>query len=472
MQAARENQLTQVLTVSQLTAQIRDVLEGLFDNVSVVGEVSNCKVYPSGHWYFSLKDKDATLPCVCFKSTNASIKFKLEDGLMIVTKGKLNLYPPKGAYQLVANSLEPVGVGAWQLAFDQLKAQLEKEGLLDAARKRPIPMFPRKVGVVTSAAAAALRDILSALERRNKNVTVVIAPTRVQGEGSADEVAQAIADIQQIKDLDVVIVARGGGSIEDLWSFNTEVVARAIADCRVPVVSGVGHETDVTICDLVADLRAPTPTAAAELVARGSKELFEKFKYLEQQLLFRLDTRLSRSKQRLERLNPYNALVRYQDRLHRYRLKVENEKNTMFRIMSNSLGRLAQRLRQNHEQLQALAPMQVLKRGFAILRKADGSIVRNSTDVSPGEGLEALLSTGALKLRVEETNTTYALECGSMPVKEPHNSRSPQTGEEISRKRQKLTKAAHQLSLFTSLQMKNERDGIEDDSGTTSTSDN
>ncbi len=399
-----ENELSPVLTVSQLTTQIADVLEGVFDNVCVVGEVSNAKIYPSGHWYFSLKDKDATLPCVCFRKTNASIKFKLEDGLMMVVQGKVSLYPPKGAYQLIANALEPVGIGEWQLAFEQLKTALEKEGLLDPARKRTIPIFPRKVGVVTSTAGAAIRDILSALARRNKNVNVIIAPARVQGDGSADEVAQAIISLQEIADLDVIIVARGGGSIEDLWSFNTEVVARAVASSRVPVVSGVGHETDITICDLVADLRAPTPTAAAELVAQGSKELFEKHKYLQQQLIYRTEQRLAKVRRQLERLNPYSALLRYQDRLHRYQLRVAHGKKTIERAMTNLLAGYTQRLRHNHEKLQALAPMQVLKRGFAILRNASGSIVRRAEDVVRGEEVEAILSSGSLRLRVEESN--------------------------------------------------------------------
>jgi exodeoxyribonuclease VII large subunit len=400
--AKNENQLRPVLTVSQLTMQIRDVLEGLFDNVYVVGEVSNAKVYPSGHWYFSLKDKDATLPCVCFKSANSAIKFKLEDGLMVVAKGKVSLYPPKGAYQMVAAQLEPVGIGEWQLAFEQLKSSLEKEGLLEAERKRPIPIFPRRVGVVTSTAGAALRDILTALSRRNKNVHVVIAPTRVQGEGSAEEVAQAIIDIQQIADLDVVIVARGGGSIEDLWSFNTEVVARAVAACRVPIVSGVGHETDITICDLVADLRAPTPTAAAEMVAKGSQELFEKYKYLEQKLIFSTQQRLAKVRRQLERLNPDNALRRYQDRLHRHRLSVGHLKKTLERVIANLIFNRQQQLRQHHEKLLALAPMQVLKRGYAILQKMDGTVVRDANDVVAGEELAAQLSSGSLKLRVEE----------------------------------------------------------------------
>jgi exodeoxyribonuclease VII large subunit len=389
-----------VLTVSQLTAQIKDVVERVFDNVYVVGEVSNAKAYPSGHWYFSLKDKDATIPCVCFRSSNSSIKFKLEDGLMLVAQGNLSIYPPKGAYQLVASALEPVGIGEWQLAFEQLRAQLEKEGLLDPVRKRPIPTIPRRVGVVTSPAAAALRDILSALSRRNKNVNVVISPTRVQGEGSAEEIAQAIRDLQNVPDIDVIIVARGGGSIEDLWSFNTDVVARAVAGCPIPVVSGVGHETDVTICDLVADLRAPTPTAAAELVAKGSQELLEKYKNLEQTLFFRVEQRVSKARRQLERLSPVNALTRYQGRLKQHQLRIQHFKQSVARSVDHLLKSLKHRWHLKHDKLHALAPTNVLSRGFAILRKADGSVVTDVAQVQPGEELQAILRVGCISVQV------------------------------------------------------------------------
>jgi exodeoxyribonuclease VII large subunit len=389
-----------VLTVSQLTGQIKDVVEELFDNVYVVGEVSNAKAYPSGHWYFSLKDKDATLPCVCFKSANSNIKFKLEDGLMLVAQGSLSIYPPKGGYQLVASALEPVGVGEWQLAFEQLRAALEKEGLLDPARKKPIPTVPRRIGVVTSPAAAALRDILSALSRRNKNLNVVIAPTRVQGEGSAEEIAQAIRDLQNVPGIEVIIVARGGGSIEDLWSFNTEVVARAVAACPIPIVSGVGHETDTTICDLVADLRAPTPTAAAELVAKGSQELLEKYKNLEQKLVFKIDQRLSKARRQLERLSPINALTRYQGRLKQYQMKVAHHRSSIERSVLHLVKNLQNRWQQKHVKLLALAPTNILNRGFAILRKLDGTVVCDPSNVRPGEELQAILKTGSLYLQV------------------------------------------------------------------------
>jgi len=396
-----------LLTVSELTAQIRVLLEDMFDHVAVVGEVSNAKIYPSGHWYFSLKDKDATVPCVCFKNSSAGIKFALEDGLMVVARGKLSVYPPRGAYQLIVSSIEPVGVGEWQLAFEQLRQKLESEGLLDPARKRAIPMLPRRIGVVTSLAGAALRDILTALERRNSNVHVVLSPAKVQGEGSADEIAQAIANLQELSLLDVILVARGGGSIEDLWSFNTEVVARAVASSRIPVISGVGHETDVTICDLVADLRAPTPTAAAELVARGRQELVDRWASLSRRLSLRMNHLLLDARSAVDRLNPIHSLLRYRERLSRLQLRVSSYGDTILRIATARVVQARQRWQKSHETLLALGPLNVLARGFSILRAEDGKIVRRASDVAPGDKLEALLEKGKLIVRVESVDPDW-----------------------------------------------------------------
>ncbi len=396
-----------VLTVSELTAQIRVLLEDVFDHVAVVGEVSNAKIYPSGHWYFSLKDKDATVPCVCFKNTNAAIKFALEDGLMVVARGKLSVYPPRGAYQFIVTALEPVGVGEWQLAFEQLRQKLESEGLLDPARKRPIPMLPRRIGIVTSLAGAALQDVLTALRRRNSNVHVVISPAKVQGEGSAEEIAQALANLQELPQLEVILVARGGGSIEDLWSFNTEVVARAVANSRIPVISGVGHETDVTICDLVADLRAPTPTAAAEMVARGREELVDRRERLERHLLIRINQLLLGARSSVARLNPMHSLLRYKERLARLQLRVGNHRETVLRVAVARVLQARQRWQNSHDTLMALGPLKVLARGFSILRAADGTVVRRSSDIAAGDRLEALLEKGKLVVRVESIESDW-----------------------------------------------------------------
>ena len=260
------------LTVSELTARLRDTIETEFYEVWVEGELSNCHVWNTGHLYFTLKDGASQVRGFMFRSTLRYLKFKPTDGLRVVARGKISVYEPKGEYQLVCEHLEPHGLGALQLAFDQLKKRLQEEGLFDAARKRPLPALPRKIGIVTSLDGAAIRDIIKVLTRRHANVPIVIRPARVQGEGAALDIARGIKAIARVPGVDVVIVGRGGGSIEDLWAFNEEIVARAIALCPVPVISAVGHETDMTIADFVADLRAPTPSAAAEIVVAAKDE--------------------------------------------------------------------------------------------------------------------------------------------------------------------------------------------------------
>ncbi len=261
-----------ILTVTELTVRVRDLLETEFFEVWVEGELSNCRLWNTGHLYFTLKDASAQLRGVVFRSALRYLKFKPEDGLRVVARGRLSVYEPKGEYQLVCDHLEPQGLGALQLAFDQLKKRLQDEGLFDAARKRPLPLLPRKIGIVTSLDGAAIRDIIKVLRRRYANAHLIIRPARVQGEGAALEVARGLRSVSRLPGVDVVIVGRGGGSIEDLWAFNEEIVARAIAKSAVPVISAVGHETDVTIADFVADIRAPTPSAAAELVVARKDE--------------------------------------------------------------------------------------------------------------------------------------------------------------------------------------------------------
>ena len=402
-----------VQTVSQLTAKIRMSLEESFNDVAVVGEISNFKGQPSGHWYFSLKDRHATLACAFFRSDNSAIKFDMQDGLKVIARGRLTVYPPKGGYQLVVTHLEPVGIGQWQLAFEQLKEKLDKEGLLDQQRKRPIPQLPKKIGIVTSPTGAAVKDILTALKRRNRSVQIVIAPTRVQGDGSQHEIAQAIRDIQKLPDVDVLLIARGGGSIEDLWSFNTEVVARSIANSRIPTISGVGHESDVTISDLVADLRAPTPTAAAELVCARHGELVHKWFNLNRFLLLNTQQRLAKSRNTLERLNPRHALSRQSERLKKLQAVVAGSKERMMRAISFVLNDRTHAFRKDREKLHALSPLNILTRGFAIIKKADGKIVYDYSQVEPGETLEAYLKNGKLKLTVvsyEENWESHANE--------------------------------------------------------------
>src|SRR5271169_3311900 len=261
-----------VFTVGELTAQIRDLLAKKFTDISVHGEISNCREAQSGHFYFTLKDERAQVRCVLFKQQTRGLKFRPEDGLQATVRGSISVYDARGEYQIYVESLEPVGLGALQLAFEQLKRRLEAEGLFDAARKKPLPLLPSRIGLITSPTGAAVRDVVRILTRRFPNVHLTLYPVRVQGEGSAEEILEALRHFHKNRSVDVILLVRGGGSIEDLWSFNEEKVVRAIAALAIPLISGVGHETDFTIADFVADVRASTPSAAAELVVQTRRE--------------------------------------------------------------------------------------------------------------------------------------------------------------------------------------------------------
>jgi exodeoxyribonuclease VII large subunit len=264
---------TQILTVSELTKEIRRTLEDSFQQLSVVGEISNFKSHISGHWYFSLKDSGAVINCTMWKGFNQYVFFTPQDGMKIIVNGKLTVYPPRGSYQLDIRSMKPAGLGELQEAFEKLKKKLEAEGLFDEKFKKPVPVFPSKIGIVTAIDGAAFRDLVSVAKRRYPLVELLIAPARVQGSGAAESIVNSIKLLNKSGDIDVIIVGRGGGSIEDLWAFNEEVVARAIFKSRVPVISGVGHEVDFTIADYVADLRAPTPSVAMELATPDAMEI-------------------------------------------------------------------------------------------------------------------------------------------------------------------------------------------------------
>src|SRR5437763_6130143 len=308
----------QPVTVSELTASSRSALEKRFASVWVEGEISNFRAQNSGHWYFTLKDEFAQLRSACYRSSNQRIRFRPEDGLQVRARGRLSVYEPKGEYQLIVETLEPVGAGALQLAFEQTKARLQAEGLFAAELKRPVPMFPRRVGLITSANGAAIRDVLNVISRRTRTVHVLFAPARVQGEGATGEVvhaikllnefhARALRDGRYEAGIDVMIVGRGGGSIEDLWTFNEEVVARAIRNSAIPVISAVGHETDFTIADFVADRREPTPSAAAETVAAHEQELCARLASLTATLARSIQYRIAGARNHVQELALSNA---------------------------------------------------------------------------------------------------------------------------------------------------------------------
>ncbi len=297
-----EDSEPRVYTVSELTRSVRGVLETEFDSVWVEGEISNLRIPASKHAYFVLKDEKAQIRCVMFRGARSRMKYQPEDGDHVLLFGRFTVYDARGEYQVIVETLEPVGLGALQKAFEQLKEKLAKEGLFDDARKKPLPEFPWKVGVVTSETGAAVRDILNIIRRRNPKVSVLINPVKVQGEGSAEAIATAIREMNHLEDVDVLIVGRGGGSIEDLWAFNEEVVARAIFESKIPVVSAVGHEIDFTIADFVADLRAPTPSAAAELTVPVLKDLMDRLALLTRQAVVATKRPIADFKTHLQRL--------------------------------------------------------------------------------------------------------------------------------------------------------------------------
>jgi exodeoxyribonuclease VII large subunit len=440
-----------VFTVTSLTERIRTVLEEGLPAVWVRGEVSNLRVPASGHAYFTLKDETAQLRAVLFRGRAWRVRFALEDGMQVLALGGIDVYLARGEYQLVVDLLEPQGFGALQLAFEQLKRKLAAEGLFDAARKRPLPPFPRRIALVTSPTGAAIRDMLNVIGRRFGNLRIAVVPVRVQGDEAAGDIVAALAGLRAVSDLDVVILGRGGGSIEDLWAFNEERVARAIAACPVPVVSAVGHETDYTLADFVADLRAPTPSAAAEIVVREKLEVGRRLGSLEQRLLKALDARLAGGRRRLQQLTgrrvltePARSLRDHQRRLddlaarllaastaHRrglgHRLALAGNflrsLHPLARISRNTavLAQLESRLASaagnslktsRHRfatcmgRLDSLSPLAVLGRGYSVTRLASGVIVRSAGQTRPGDEVEVLLHQGVLGARVTAVKDT------------------------------------------------------------------
>jgi len=333
-----------VWKVSELTEQIGALLEGAFRDVWIEGEVSNCRPAPSGHLYFTLKDARSQIRCVCFRDQARLLKFRPEDGLQITLRGSLGVYEPRGEYQVYVTHIEPVGLGALQLAFEQLKKQLQAEGLLEEARKKPLPVLPRCIGVITSPGGAAIRDILRVLKRRFANVHVQLYPVKVQGDAAAGEVAAALRYFNRVKFADVLIVARGGGSLEDLWAFNEEVVARAIAASAIPVITGVGHETDFTIADFVADMRAPTPSAAAEIVLRSRQEFERHIADYQRQLVHHARYLLSQKRHRVRDLQTHRGFRQMDLRLRSHRQQIDELSSSLATGLRLRLATAHQRL--------------------------------------------------------------------------------------------------------------------------------
>ena len=419
------------------------MLERRFIDIWVEGELSNFKTSTAGHLYFTLKDERAQLPAVCFRNAARLLRFRPENGKRFRARGRVSTYEGRGEYQMIVEVLEPAGLGALQLAFEQLKEKLEKEGLFKSERKRLIPAFPRKVGIVTSPKSAALRDILTVLKRRHNAINVLIFPAEVQGDGASIQVMEGIDYLSRSTDVDVIIVARGGGSMEDLWPFNEERVARAVVRSKKPVISAVGHEVDFTICDFVADLRAPTPSAAAEIVIKSKAEIADRVRQLEDRLQSIIKYRLSKLRNFLASKAGSRGFVVAETRIRRmsqrvddlaFRLERAGRPDVFIRPRAHRVqiaeqqlsNAVHQRLKKAHQAfasvahtLDALSPLAVLERGYAICLTPDGHVVRSAESVEIGANVEVRLHEGRLSALVTGKSATKD------PGKEEFGGRTP-----------------------------------------------
>lgn len=433
-----------IYSVYDLTSEIKRSLDKL-GIIWVQGEISNFKHHSSGHMYFSLKDQRAQMKGACFRNNNMYLKFRPEDGMEVVVRGRLSVYEPRGDYQIIVEYMEPVGLGSLQLAFDQLKEKLRKEGLFEETHKIPLPLLPRKVGIVTSPTGAAIRDVLRILKRRNASLDVLIYPARVQGAGAAEEIAAGIRYLNHRPDIEVIIAGRGGGSIEDLWAFNEEIVARAIYNSQLPIISAVGHEVDYTIADFVADMRAPTPSAAAEMVSGAREDLKTTVTSLSGRLSRAMHRGLERRRLNFERLSRNKAFMvapnkirdlqqrfdenamRMSECMRRFTSRVRHREQMLTtrlskvdlrrfihqrgNMLQQSRNRLVSAMKTRLQgdrsrfgiavgKMDALSPLAILKRGFALCRDERGVIVKNAADVVCGESVTVTLAVGQLDCKV------------------------------------------------------------------------
>jgi len=389
-----------VQTVAELTGRIRASLEDNFHNLWVVGEISGLARPRSGHMYLTLKDDKAQLGAVMWRGTAERVRFNLEDGLEVLAFGSITVYEPRGRYQMIISRIRPRGIGALQLAFEQLKKKLEKEGLFDPAHKKLLPLIPGRIGIVTSATGAAIRDIIRQLDKRFPNFNALVVPVRVQGEAAAGEIAEAISYLNTRDDIDVMIVGRGGGSIEDLWPFNEEVVARAIYASRIPVISAVGHEVDITISDLVADVRALTPTAAGEIVVPDKSILHGQIDQLAARLRNSLVNRVDLARSQLAALAAATSLDRPVDIIRRHQQHIDELMMRMQATVSHRVEIEREQLGTFSGKLDALSPMGVLARAYSITLK-NGAALRSAAQVKAGERLETVLAKGRIESTVD-----------------------------------------------------------------------
>ncbi len=389
-----------LLTVSEITKQIKLSLEEEFSQVSVIGEISNFKAHNSGHWYFNLKDSDSLICCTMWRGYNSYVFFTPQDGMKVVVNGKLSVYPPRGTYQVDVRSMKPAGVGELQAAFEMLKQKLSEEGLFEASHKKSVPVFPAKIGIVTAIDGAAFKDMISVAERRYPLAELVICPARVQGNGATESIIEGLKQLNMQEDIEVIIIARGGGSIEDLWAFNEEEVARAIYDSRIPVISGVGHEIDFTIADFVADLRAPTPSAAMELATPDQNEIFAFINDFSYNSTLKINELCRKGRKRLGSvLGTYGFRVP----LDIVRNKSQFVDNLLYKVLqstdhrillhSNKVSLLTKIIESNNVQ-------RTLERGFALVRQ-DTKYIKRSAEFISNEETELIFADGSIKINRE-----------------------------------------------------------------------
>lgn len=391
-----------ILTVSQLTRQIKSVLEHDFADVAVQGEISNFKQHSSGHLYFTLKDENCQIQAVMWRNRAATLFFTPQDGMKVVARGKITVYEVRGSYQIDVAQLQPLGVGELQLAFERLKQRLAAEGLFDEEHKKPLPAYPERIGIVTSPTGAAIRDIINIISRRFPAVELILYPVKVQGVGAAEEIVEAIKDFNKLGTIDVMIVGRGGGSLEDLWSFNEEIVARAIYESKIPIVSAVGHEIDFTIADFVADLRAPTPSAAAELVVPDMKDtvdILRNFCYTSEQLVHR---KLTAEKDTITSLLRSYAFNRPMDLVRQFSQQLDELRRLLTQMATHTIAILQERHYALQKRIASLNPAAVLERGYALVHR-NGTIVQRAAYLQPFDPVRIQFHDGEVRAEIKSS---------------------------------------------------------------------
>lgn len=410
-----------IYTVTELTREIKYLLETTIPVISIKGEISNFTHHSSGHMYFSLKDEGAQISCVMWRNRNIALPFKPEDGIMVIASGRVTVYEKRGTYQLDIHFLQPAGIGALQIAFEQLKQRLKEEGLFDQQHKKELPLYPFRIGIVTSPTGAAIQDLVTVLNRRFPSAEIILRPVHVQGEGAAEDISTAVAEFNEYGQVDILIVGRGGGSLEDLWAFNEEIVARAIFNSNIPVISAVGHEVDFSIADFVADVRAPTPSAAAEIAVKDKQDLIINIQKNAQTCFKKLTDKIEIAREKLKTVilgygfrRPGDLILQYKQRLDELQ---KNQERAILHKLTLSRGTYEQLM----HRLTVLGPKSILRRGYSICWKPDdGKIIRNAKQLSKGETVAVHFYEGGMKSVIEQVLPDEKLsQVGSKSLQNP-----------------------------------------------------